>query len=96
MSVAILILERKDEYMYKILIKYISSLNKIFWQSHTTEQEDGEIVEFSTDDFEILKEEILKLDAKYGHDALRVINDVTYAVRIDVFDDIENIGVTTS
>ena len=82
--------------MYKILIRYTSSLKKIFWQSHMVEQEDGAFVEFSTDDFEVLKEEIKKLDSKYGHENLRVINDITYVVRIEVFDDIENVSTVTS
>lgn len=82
--------------MYKILVKYTSTSNKIFWQSHMIINENGETVEFTTDDFEVLREEIKKLDSKYGHENLRVINDITYVVRIELFDDIENVSTVSS
>ena len=82
--------------MYKILIRYTSTLNKIFWQSHMVTNEDGEVVEFATDDFEVLREEIKKLNSEYGNEDLRVINDITYVVRIEVFDDIENVSTVSS
>ena len=82
--------------MYKILIKYISKMNDIYWKSHMVTNEMGETVEFSTDDFEVLREEIRKLDAIHGHSGLRVINDVTYAIRVELFDDIENVSTVSS
>lgn len=82
--------------MYKILIKYISKMNGIYWKSHMVTNEKGETVEFSTDDFEVLREEIRKLDGEIGHQNLRVINDVTYAIRVELFDDIENVSTVSS
>ena len=81
--------------MYKILTKYTSTSNKIFWQSHMKETEDG-FVEFGTEDMDRLRDEIKILDGKYGFENLRVINDVTYDINIDIYDDIENVEVANS
>ena len=67
--------------MYKILIKYSSKLNKIYWRSHLT---DDESIEFETDDLEVLKEEIKKLDKIYGYENIRIVNDLTYDVLINL------------
>lgn len=67
--------------MYKILIKYSSKLNKVYWRSHLT---DDESIEFETDDLEVLKEEIKKLDKIYGHENIRIVNDLTYDVIINL------------
>lgn len=84
--------------MYKILIKYTSSSQKVFWQSYMTKNEEGEIVEFSTDDIDILKEEVKQIDGECGHDNVRIIKDVTYSVRIDIAEsvDLENAEIATS
>lgn len=82
--------------MYKILIKYTSTFKKIFWQSYEIVDKNGNIIEFSTDDFSVLKEEMNNLISKYGFENLRIINDVTYSINIDVVDDIENISISTS
>lgn len=84
--------------MYKILIKYTSTFKKTFWQSYEVVDEDEKSVEFVTDSFEVLKNEVKKLDFKYGHENIRVIKDVTYDVLVDVERPI-NIGeveITTS
>lgn len=78
--------------MYKIFIKYTSTFNKIFWQSYMIEQEDGAFVEFETDNVEVLKEEVNKLDKIHGNENLRIVADVTYTVTIGIPDDAINIA----
>lgn len=82
--------------MYKILIKYISKSSKTFWYNHEVINENGESIEFETDNFEILKEEVNKLDKQIGYENLRIINDVTYSITVNIVDDLENVTVTTS
>lgn len=77
--------------MYKILIKYTSTSNKTYWQSHETILEDGTSAEFSTSDITVLKNELKVLDSQYGFNNIRVINDVTYDISVDVFDDMEDV-----
>lgn len=66
--------------MYKILIKYNSTLKKVYWRNHV----DDESNDFETDDLEVLKEEIKKLDKIYGYDNIRIVNDLTYDVLINL------------
>lgn len=68
--------------MYKILIKYNSNFKKVYWRSHL----DNDSNEFETDDLEVLKEEIKKLDRLYGFDNIRIVNDLTYEILVDVED----------
>ncbi len=82
--------------MYKILIRYNDKHN--LWQSYGTTisstTTSTSFTEFETDDVEILKSEILKLDAIYGHNNIRIIEDVTLKYSVDVIlnttDNIEN------
>lgn len=75
--------------MYKILIKYNTDHN--LWKqygtttSYTTNSDTTTTFqEFQTDDVEVLKEEIIKLDKKYGFENIKVYKDVTanYSVEI--------------
>lgn len=82
--------------MYKILIRYNDKHN--LWQSYGTTilsaSTSSSFNEFETDDIEVLKSEILKLDAIYGHDAIKIVEDVTLKYSVDVIlnitDNIEN------
>ncbi len=82
--------------MYKILIRYNDKHN--LWQSYGTTisstTTSTSFTEFETDDVEVLKSEILKLDAIYGHNNIRIIEDVTLKYSVDVIlnttDNIEN------
>lgn len=81
--------------MYKILIKYPNEKFPNLWEAYgtiTTSSIDSEtsFTEFKTDDMEILKTEIAKLDSKYGHDSIRIIKDVSYEVQIAVSDTSNN------
>lgn len=78
--------------MYKILIKYTSTLNKTFWYEHEVPLEDGTSVTFETDDIDVLKEEIHKLDKIYGNENLKIVVDVTYTVTIGVSDNLIDIA----
>jgi len=82
--------------MYKILIKYVSTLTKTFWQSYEIKQEDGTSAEFSTDDLEELKRVVNTLALQYGIENLRIINDVSYVIDVVLFDDIDNVARATS
>ncbi len=72
--------------MYKILIKYNSVLGREFYQMYQiqTEGSPSELIEYSTDDLDELKNTIKELDREYGYKNIRVIKDVTYNVGITV------------
>ncbi len=72
--------------MYKILIKYNSVLGREFYQMYQiqTEGSPSELIEYSTDDLDELKNTIKEIDREYGYKNIRVIKDVTYNVGITV------------
>ena len=73
--------------MYKILIKYDNDkLNLWMPYGTTTTSTTGksEFTEFETDDVTVLKETILKLDKEYGFEKIRVVEDVTVNLSVDV------------
>lgn len=74
--------------MYKILISYKPEHN--LWQQYgttTTSSVSGaksSFTEFATDDLEVLKEEILKLDKIYGYENIRPYKDITANFSVDI------------
>ena len=72
--------------MYKILIKYNSVLGKEFYQMYQiqTEGSPSELIEYSTDDLDELKNTIKELDREYGYNNIRVIADVTYDIGVSI------------
>lgn len=66
--------------MYRILIKYNSVSQKTYWYDYETEQEDGTVSPFETDDKKLLVEEINKLDKQIGFENIRVVSDISYVV----------------
>lgn len=72
--------------MYKILIKYNSVLGKEFYQMYQiqTEGSPSELIEYSTDDLDELKNTIKALDREYGYNNIRVIADVTYDIGVTI------------
>lgn len=73
--------------MYKILIKHDNDKFNL-WMPYgsTTTSTTGksEFVEFETDNIETLKAEILKVDKEYGHNRIRIVEDVTVNFSVDV------------
>lgn len=70
---------------YKILIKYISTFKKDFYEFYQVQTEDSdELIDFETDDVEVLKTTLNILDKKYGYENLRIIVDVTYTISVGV------------
>ena len=74
--------------MYKILILYKSEHN--LWQQYGTTTTSSAscgkstFTEFATDDLEVLKAEILKLDQQVGHENIKVYKDVTTSFSVDI------------
>lgn len=74
--------------MYKILISYNADHN--LWQQYgttaTSSASGGKstFTEFATDDLEVLKAEILKLDKIYGHENIKVYKDITANFSVDI------------
>ena len=74
--------------MYKILILYKAEHN--LWQQYgttiTSSASGGKstFTEFVTDDLDVLKEEILKLDRIYGHENIRPYHDITANFSVDI------------
>ena len=77
--------------MYNILIKHNDS--KSLWQlystSSSTTSNEETFVPFETDDLEKLKEEVIRLDATYGRENIKVVKDVVYAVDVNIIDNKE-------
>ena len=75
--------------MYNILIKYNDSKN--LWQLYGTTTSATSSTEtftpFETDDLEGLKTELVKLDAMYGHENIKVVKTVEYTVDVTISDD---------
>lgn len=76
--------------MYRILIKYN---DKNLWQlygtsSSTTGAEDS-FTPFGTDDIESVKTELTSLDAKYGHENIKVIKEIEYTMDVNITDNKE-------
>lgn len=76
---------------YKILIKHNNDKKNNLWQSYgssvittSASSTTTTFTEFSTEDIEVLKAEIVKLDAEVGHSNIRVVCDIelTYGVEI--------------
>lgn len=82
--------------MFSILIKYKSTTNKTFWYDYEIEQEDGTTAPFSTSDREVLCEEIKKLDQKFGFENLKIIDDISYSVGVEIDEaDIDTVDIAT-
>lgn len=94
--------------MYKILLKHQNprNVNNTIWHSYGTtttsasthSQSNTSFKEFETDDINVLKEKIQELDKKYGHDEIRIVNDITYEVLVDIEESIDggDLQITTS
>ena len=74
--------------MYKILILYNAEHN--LWKQYGTTTTSStsntkSFTEFETDDIEVLKAEILKLNEKFGNDQIKIYKDVTanFSVKIN-------------
>ena len=87
-------LTRGGDKMYKILIKYNQSRNmNNLWMIHGTviESKSGSstvqnFVEFETDDLDVLKSEIDKLDKIYRYESIKVIKNIDYSILVSVND----------
>lgn len=78
--------------MYKILILYKPEHNlwKQYGTTTTTSSASGcknVFTEFSTDDVEVLKAEVLKLDRIYGYNQIRVYKDITANFSVEIVED---------
>lgn len=74
--------------MYNILIKYndIKKLWQLYGTSSSTTSSEETFVPFETDDLEKLKEEVIRLDATYGHENIKFVKDVYYTVDVIISD----------
>ena len=73
--------------MYNILIKHNDS--KKLWQLYgtTTVTSNTEtFVPFEADDLEKLKAEVIRLDAMYGHENIKVVKTIEYTVDVTISD----------
>ena len=74
--------------MYNILIKHNDS--KKLWQLYgtTTVASNTEtFTPFEADNLENLKAEVIRLDAMYGHENIKVVKTIEYTVDIIISDD---------
>ena len=82
--------------MYSILIKYKSTSNKTFWYDYEIEKEDGTTVPFLTSDKSLLEAEIAKLDKTLGFENLKIIDDISYAVGVEITEiDMNTVEIAT-
>ena len=75
--------------MYNILIKYndSKSLCQLYGTSSSTTSNEETFVPFETDDLEKLKAEVIRLDAMYGHENIKVVKTIEYTVDVTISDD---------
>lgn len=66
---------------YKILIKYKSTSNKVFYYFY---KKDDSSEDYSTSDILELKTVIKELDSKIGYENIRIIVDVSYDINTSV------------
>ena len=75
--------------MYNILIKHNDS--KTLWQWYGTTTSVASNTEtftpFETDNLENLKAEVIRLDAMYGHENIKVVKTIEYTVDVTISDD---------
>ena len=75
--------------MYNILIKHND--NEKLWQLYGTTtcatSNTETFTPFEADNLEKLKEEVIRLDATYGHENIKVVKDVYYTVDVIISDD---------
>ena len=79
--------------MYKILIKYpsdkITNLYQVYGSSTTSTTGSTSFAEFETDDIEVLKAELIKLDKEHGFDSVKVIKEIDVNYTVDVNDTVK-------
>lgn len=73
---------------YKILIKYKSTSNKVFYYFY---KKDDSSEDYSTSDILELKTVIKELDSKIGYENIRIIVDVSYDINTSVDETSNNI-----
>lgn len=73
---------------YKILIKYKSTSNKVFYYFYKNEQSTED---YSTSDTAELKALIKELDSKIGFENIKVVVDVSYDINMSISETIDNI-----
>lgn len=66
---------------YKILIKYKSTSNKVFYYFY---KQDDSSEDYSTSDTTELKTVIRELDSKIGYENIRIIVDISYDINTSV------------
>ena len=75
--------------MYNILIKHNDS--KTLWQLYVTTTSVAANTEtftpFEADNLENLKAEVIRLDAMYGHENIKVVKTIEYTVDVTISDD---------
>lgn len=82
--------------MYGILIKYKSTSNKTFWYDYEVGKADGTTIPFLTSDKSLLEAEIAKLDKILGFENLKIIDDITYAIDVEITElDMNTIEIAT-
>lgn len=69
--------------MYKILIKYTSTLSTVYYRFYTIKKDEVE-VEYATSNVDELKEIVTELIKKFGSENIRIVTDVTYNVSIGI------------
>lgn len=72
------------ELKYKILIKYTSVLQKVYYYFYV-DQDTGE--EFATTDLDQLNATVKALDKIHGHENIRTVVDIAYNVNVLVNQD---------
>lgn len=75
--------------MYNILIKHND--NKKLWQLYGTTtcatSNTETFTPFEADNLENLKAEVIRLDAMYGHENIKVVKTIEYTVDVTISDD---------
>lgn len=71
--------------MYRILIKYKSVLDKIFWYEYIDENGNP----YTTGNLDELTEKLKQLDKEFGWENIRIVTDITYSIKAQIDGNIE-------
>ena len=84
--------------MFRIFVKYENEKIKDLWReygiSSSTTGSTSTFTPFETDDIEVLRNELIKLDSEIGHDSIRVVQDVALQYGVTVVEKVDDEDTT--
>lgn len=77
--------------MFRIFVKYDNEKIRDLWReygtSSSTTGSTSTFTPFETDDIDVLRDEVMRLDSEIGHDSIRVVQDVALQYGVTVIEE---------